>query len=116
MFHLTRLLQSHNTWRRCYAVRACVLALGLACALTLYFLSPLGRRSAIAQTGTVVQNDFEDGSLQGWIPRGSVTLTNTNECPVLRGRFDRLPFCASHGRILELRATRIVAVAPSAAN
>jgi endo-1,4-beta-xylanase len=85
MFHLTRLLQSHNTWRRCYAVRACVLALGLACALALYFLSPLGRRSAIAQTVTVVQNDFEDGSLQGWIPRGPVTLTNTDEVPAHGG-------------------------------
>ena len=85
MFHLTRLLQSHNTWRRCYAVRACVLALGLACALALYFLSPLGRRAAIAQTGTVVQNDFEDGSLQGWIPRGPVTLTNTDEVPAHGG-------------------------------
>src|SRR5215510_3032630 len=81
MFHLTRLIQSYKTWRRGYAVRACVIALGLACALGLYFLSPLGRRSAIAQTGAVVQNDFEDGSLQGWIPRGSVTLTNTNEVP-----------------------------------
>jgi endo-1,4-beta-xylanase len=47
--------------------------------MALYFLSPLGRRSAIAQTGTVVQNDFEDGSLQLWIPRGPVTLTNTTE-------------------------------------
>ena len=60
-------------------------ALGLACALALYFLSPLGRRSAIAQTGTVVQNDFEDGSLQGWIPRGPVTLTNTDEVPAHGG-------------------------------
>jgi endo-1,4-beta-xylanase len=85
MFHLTRLLQSHNTWRGSYAVRACVLALGLACALALYFLSPLGRRSAVAQTGAVVQNDFEDGSLQGWIPRGPVTLTNTNEVPAHGG-------------------------------
>ena len=85
MFHFTRLLQSRKTWRGSYAVRACVLALGLACALALYFLSPLGRRSAIAQTGTVVQNDFEDGSLQGWIPRGPVTLTNTDEVPAHGG-------------------------------
>src|SRR5215510_14102767 len=85
MFHLTRLLQSHKTWRRSYAVRACVLALGLACALGLYFLSPLGRRAAIAQTSAVVQNDFEDGSLQQWIPRGPVTLTNTNEVPAHGG-------------------------------
>jgi endo-1,4-beta-xylanase len=79
MFHLTRLLQSCKTWRRGYAVRACVLSLGLACALALYFLAPLGRRAAIAQTGFIVENDFEDGSLQGWIPRGPVTLTNTTE-------------------------------------
>src|SRR5262245_20703403 len=80
MFHLTRLLRSRKTWRRGYAVRACVFALGLACALGLYFLSPLGRRAAIAQTGAVVQNDFEDGTLQGWIPRGqAVVLTNPTE-------------------------------------
>src|SRR5262245_62382716 len=79
MHHLTRLLHSHKAWRGGYAVRACVHALGLACALALYFLSPLGLRTAIAQTGAVVQNDFEDRSLQGWIPRGPVTLTNTNE-------------------------------------
>jgi len=85
MFHLTRLLQSRKTWRRSYAARACVLALGLACALALYFLSPVGRRAAIAQTGLIVQNDFEDGSLQGWIPRGPVTLTNTNEVPAHGG-------------------------------
>src|SRR5262245_19342357 len=80
MFHLTRLIQSHKAWRRDYAIRACALALGLALALTIYFLSPLGRRAAIAQTGAVVQNDFEDGTLQGWIPRGqTVVLTNTTE-------------------------------------
>jgi endo-1,4-beta-xylanase len=84
MFHLTRLLQSYKTWRRGYAVRACVIALGLACALGLYFLSPLGRRAAIAQT-SVVQNDFEDGTLQRWIPRGPVTLTNTDEVPAHGG-------------------------------
>ncbi len=73
MFHLTRLHRSRKTWRRSYAVRACILAFGMACALALYFLSPLGRRAVIAQTGAVVQNDFEDGTLQGWIPRGPVT-------------------------------------------
>src|SRR5262249_61620336 len=50
-----------------------------------YFLSALGRRAAIAQTSAVVQNDFEDGSLQQWIPRGPVTLTNTNEVPAHGG-------------------------------
>ncbi|HKQ80487.1 MAG TPA: carbohydrate binding domain-containing protein [Blastocatellia bacterium] len=85
MFHLASLLQSRKTWRGGYAIRACVIVLGLACALALYFLSPLGRRAVIAQTGAVVQNDFEDGSLQGWIPRGPVTLTNTNEVPAHEG-------------------------------
>src|SRR5262249_4543304 len=48
-------------------------------------LSPLSRRAVIAQTADVIQNDFEDGSLQGWIPRGPVTLTNTNEVPAHGG-------------------------------
>jgi hypothetical protein len=47
MFHLTRLLQSCKTWRRGYAVRACVLGLSLACALALYFLSPVLRQNLI---------------------------------------------------------------------
>jgi endo-1,4-beta-xylanase len=79
MFHRTRLLHSHKARRGNKAVRACVLGLGLTLALAGYFLSPLGRRPVIAQTGAVVQNDFEDGSPQGWIPRGPVTLTNTTE-------------------------------------
>ncbi|HEV2666055.1 MAG TPA: carbohydrate binding domain-containing protein, partial [Blastocatellia bacterium] len=80
MFHLTRLLHSHRAWSRNHAVRACVFALGLACAVALYFLSPPGRRSAIAQTGPIVLNDFEDGTAQGWVPRGGgVVLTNTTE-------------------------------------
>ncbi|MBP1777167.1 MAG: Endo,4-beta-xylanase, partial [candidate division NC10 bacterium] len=32
---------------------------------------------AIAQT--IVSNGWEDGTLQGWVPRGSVTLTSTTE-------------------------------------
>src|SRR5215813_10917839 len=79
MFHLTRLLGSHKAWRGDYAIRACVLELSLACALAPYFLSPFNPRAAVAQTVSVVQNDFEDGALQGWIPRGGVTLTNTTE-------------------------------------
>jgi hypothetical protein len=27
----------------------------------------------------VVQNDFEDGTVQGWIPRGTAMLSNTTE-------------------------------------
>src|SRR5215469_14165351 len=34
---------------------------------------------AFAQTSPIVQNDFEDGTLQGWIPRGTAILTNTTE-------------------------------------
>jgi len=79
MFHLTRLLGSHKAWRGDYAIRACVLALSLACALAPYFLSPFNPRAAVAQTVSAVQNDFEDGPLQGWIPRGGVILTNTTE-------------------------------------
>src|SRR5262245_40180381 len=80
MFHLTRLLHSHRAWSRNHAVRACVFALGLACAVALYFLSPLSRRAVIAQTGPIALNDFEDGTAQGWVPRGGgVVLTNTTE-------------------------------------
>jgi endo-1,4-beta-xylanase len=79
MFHLTRLLHSNKAWRGDHAIRTCVLGLSLTCALALYFISPLNPRTAVAQTGTVVQNDFEDGTLQGWIPRGPVALTNSTE-------------------------------------
>jgi hypothetical protein len=54
---LTRLLHSHKTWRGDYAVRFCVLALGLAFALALYFPSLLNRRAVIAQTGIVAAVD-----------------------------------------------------------
>jgi endo-1,4-beta-xylanase len=44
---------------------------------------PLHEGEAIGKTTAAVtiirQNDFEDGTLQGWIPRGPVTLTNTTE-------------------------------------
>ena len=41
---------------------------------------------------TVVrQNDFEDGSLQGWIPRGSVTLTNSTEAAAVRPAAVKIP-------------------------
>ncbi|HEU0173437.1 MAG TPA: endo-1,4-beta-xylanase [Blastocatellia bacterium] len=85
MFHDARLLHSCKARRGDYAVRAGVIGVGLTLALAICFLSPLGRRTAHAQTGTVVLNDFEDGSLQGWIPRGPVTLTNTAEVPAHGG-------------------------------
>ena len=34
---------------------------------------------------TIVQTDFEDGTVQGWIPRGPVTLANTEEVPAHGG-------------------------------
>src|SRR5581483_6377872 len=48
--------------------------LALALALLVVALAS----SMHAQT-TIVQNDFEDGSLQNWIPRGTAILTNTTE-------------------------------------
>jgi endo-1,4-beta-xylanase len=39
-----------------------------------------GTCSLFAQPTTIVQNDWEDGTLQGWIPRGGgVVLTNSTE-------------------------------------
>ena len=39
-----------------------------------------GLSSALsADAQTVVSNDFEDGTTQGWIPRGTAVLTNTTE-------------------------------------
>src|SRR5829696_2456037 len=53
--------------------RALMLAAALACSLVL--LCP-----AAASAQAVVQHDFEDGTLQGWTPRGgTVVLTNTTE-------------------------------------
>jgi len=50
-------------------------ALALLAAASLFALCAA---PAAAQTA-VVQDDFEDGTAQGWIPRGPVTLTNTDE-------------------------------------
>jgi endo-1,4-beta-xylanase len=56
-------------------ILACILIINLMC-----LLSPLHRGSVMAQGGPLVQNDFEDGTVQGWIPRGgSVSLTSTTE-------------------------------------
>ena len=60
--------------RGTFVRRANYLFAALACLLVL--LSPAPPASA----QTVVQHDFEDGTLQGWIPRGgTVVLTNTTE-------------------------------------
>src|ERR1043165_4210363 len=45
--------------------------------LFLSLLCILGSLPAFAQT--IVNNDFEDGTAQGWIPRGPVTLTNSTD-------------------------------------
>ena len=44
------------------------------------FFAALALNPSAVQSQTVIQNDFEDGTLQGWIPRGGgVVLTNTTE-------------------------------------
>src|SRR5262249_4592544 len=80
MFHRARQFHANRTGRSARAIRASVLSISLTCSLIMCFLAPWNPRAAIAQTGSVIQNDFEDGTLQGWIPRGGgVVLTNTTE-------------------------------------
>ena len=55
-----------------------ILAFMLVVALA-YSSILLTPRPASAQIGPLVQNDFEDGTLQSWIPRGTAILTNTTE-------------------------------------
>jgi endo-1,4-beta-xylanase len=44
------------------------------------FLAALALHPSTVQSQTIIQNDFEDGTLQNWIPRGGgVVLTNTTE-------------------------------------
>ena len=75
MFYPTRVLSSTKVQYRIRAIQICVVVLGLTCSAVL--LKP---RPATAQTGPIVLNDFEDGTLQEWIPRGEgVVLTNTTE-------------------------------------
>src|SRR5215475_2485488 len=50
------------------------LILSLACLLTASFLL-----SAFGSAQAIRQNDFEDGTPQGWIPRGTAVLANTTE-------------------------------------
>lgn len=55
-------------------------AVYLLCVAALSLLGATCSPLALAQSTTIIQNDFEDGSVQGWIPRGSsVVLTNTTE-------------------------------------
>ena len=56
-----------------------VVKLSTAFAIVVFFAA-LALYSSTVQSQTVIQNDFEDGTLQGWIPRGGgVVLTNTTE-------------------------------------
>jgi endo-1,4-beta-xylanase len=75
MFHHSPIFPSIKARHITQIILASILAVGL----TFYFVS-LNSRSATAQTGTIVQHDFEDGTLQGWISRGGgVVLTNSTE-------------------------------------
>ncbi|HEU4324296.1 MAG TPA: endo-1,4-beta-xylanase [Roseiflexaceae bacterium] len=40
---------------------------------------PIGRPVAIAAPTVILQSDFEDGTAQGWVPQGAVTLAATTE-------------------------------------
>jgi endo-1,4-beta-xylanase len=51
----------------------------LSCVPVLFIVMALLLLPRIAAAQTVVQHDFEDGTLQGWIPRGTAVLTNTTE-------------------------------------
>jgi endo-1,4-beta-xylanase len=56
-----------------------VVKLSTAFAIVVFFAA-LALYPSTVQSQTVIQNDFEDGTLQGWIPRGGgVVLTNTTE-------------------------------------
>jgi endo-1,4-beta-xylanase len=53
---------------------------GIVAVSLIFYFATLNSLSATAQTGTIVQHDFEEGTLQGWIPRGGgVVLTNSTE-------------------------------------
>jgi Beta-1,4-xylanase len=60
---------------------ACAHGLKLSTAFAIVvFFAALALCPSTVQSQTVIQNDFEDGTLQGWIPRGGgVVLTNTTE-------------------------------------
>lgn len=75
MFHHPTIFPSIKARHITRIILAGILAAGL-----IFYSPSLNSRSATAQTGPVVQHDFEDGTLQGWIPRGGgVVLTNSTE-------------------------------------
>ncbi|HKX32209.1 MAG TPA: carbohydrate binding domain-containing protein, partial [Blastocatellia bacterium] len=78
MFHCTSRSSSSHTQRRVRMIWA--IGIGLFLVGLAYSPALLNPRPAIAQTGSLIRNDFEDGTLQGWIPRGGgVVLTNSTE-------------------------------------
>jgi len=73
--HESRCSSSTRTW----AARLVVsLLAGWVAALASFSVAGVAQTTDAAQT-TIVQNDFEDGTLQGWIPRGTAVLANTTE-------------------------------------
>jgi endo-1,4-beta-xylanase len=75
MLNVARISPSIKTRHITQIILASILAVGL-----IYYFVTLNSRSATAQTGTIVQHGFEDGTPQGWIPRGGgVVLTNSTE-------------------------------------
>ena len=74
MFQTARVSIANRTRRGIPPFLAFILVVAMAYSSIL--LKPLPAR---AQSGPIVQNDFEDGTLQGWIPRGTAVLTNTTE-------------------------------------
>jgi endo-1,4-beta-xylanase len=60
--------------------QGCQTCASFALAAAVVVLVLLTPRPVRAQGTPIIQDDFEDGTLQGWIPRGgSVVLTNTTE-------------------------------------
>jgi endo-1,4-beta-xylanase len=66
--------------RRCLWIAFLLCFVGLGCSNS---TKPVGQEDTVATTRAAlsgpIQGDFEDGTLQGWVPRGSVGLTNTTE-------------------------------------
>jgi endo-1,4-beta-xylanase len=74
MFHHKSIFTVDRIRHRVHIIWLLLLIAGLTCSPAM-----LAPHRASAQTGAIIQNDFEDGTLQGWIPRGSTVLTNTTE-------------------------------------
>jgi hypothetical protein len=80
MVLLHRAVFPNTITRGSFVRRANYLFAALACLLVLLCPAP-------ASAQAVVQHDFEDGTLQGWTPRGVVVvLTNTTEAAATGAR------------------------------